>query len=854
MGNLLRLFIFRHARRRPLRVALGALSIALGVAMFVSVHIAIGSAGKAFESTAGKLTGQAKLQVVRGRQIGVDAAALKTIDALGVPATPVVQTTTTLPELNEGTFLVLGVDFAREQRFRRYEFSEASLEIGDLEAAARLLFGDACLTTRRFAERHRLRIGSTIVINSVRGRQRMTIGGLLEEAGPAQVFGGNILIMSVGRAQTLFGRDGKFDRIEVLDASAEARLREALGPEYDVVPSARSSPVLDDALRMMKALLTASALALLVGLFIIYNSVSISIVERIREIGILRSLGATRGQLLSALLLEWGIVGLLASAAGAVGGWALARLTMQVMVDAVNTMITVVEVREIHFDPQVALIATAIGTATAILGALRPSLEGVRASPIETLRAGTYGYRLRRRYVAHFVAGAIIMTASFILMAWFYLDLPIFVGLIPALALFFGAILVIPQLMIWTSGLMRGVLRRLFRIEGYLAADNIIKFPQRTALTVGALGGALGMMISTAAVVEAFNRSGQRWMEETFPFDVSISATNIAGGSLYSDAAFPAEILDEVKSQGSVEMAYGVRSVLQEFRSHDVMIIAAEAETYRTMQRLRGAAKYYSGLDDPETFRKVTEAGGVFVSENFAHFHRVKVGDRIELKTIGGPRAFEVVEVVEDYSWPTGVIIMDMAPYRRHWKDEALSYVDVRFKPGVSRTAGRAALAALLKERFDLFIFDVDELKAVGEKALKQSMQIAQSQVVVAMVIGFLGIVNTLLISVLRRTREIGLLRAVGMTRAQVARTVVVEGVFMAAVAGLMGVIVGMVGAAYPVRYNTLQMTGFLLPVVWPWREIAIALAVAVAIGLVASLVPARRAARLNVLESIGYE
>lgn len=852
MANLLRLFVFRHARKRPLRVLLGALSIALGVAMFVSTHVAISSAGRAFESTAEKLAGGAKLQVIRGRQIGVDADALKTIDALGVPAAPVVQTTTTLPELKEGTFLVLGVDFAREQKFRRYEFSGP--EIKNLADAARLLFGDGCLTTRRFAERHGLKIGSTLAMNSVKGRVSIAILGLLEDAGPAEVFGGNILVMSIGRAQALFGRAGKFDRIEILDAGAEAKLRAALGPGYDVVPSSRSSPVLDDALRMMKALLFASAVALLVGLFIIYNTVSISIVERIREIGILRSLGATRGQVLSALLLEWGLLGFAASAVGAVGGWALARLTMGVMVSAVNTMISVVEVREIVFDPKVAAIATLIGTLTALLGALRPSLEGVRASPIETLRAGTYGYGLRRRYVAHFAAGVAVMIASFVLVSRFYLDMPPFVGLVPALALFAGAILVIPQLMIWTSGLMRGVLRRLFRIEGYLAADNIIKFPQRTALTVGALGGALGMMISTAAVVEAFNRSGQRWMEEGFPFDVSVSATNVAGGSLYSDAAFPGEILDEVCAQDVVELAYGVRSVLQEFRAHDVMIVSAQAEEYRQMQRLRGSTGQFSGLDDDAVFAKLTSGEGVLVSENFAHFHGVGPGDRIELKTMSGPRAFEVVRVVEDYSWPTGVIVMELATYREHWKDETLSYVDVRFKPGVARADGRAALSKVLSTRFDLFLFDIDELKAVGEKALRQSMQIAQSQVVIAMVIGFLGIVNTLLISVLRRTREIGLLRAVGMTRGQVARTVVVEGVFMAATAGLMGVAVGMTGAAYPVRYNTLQMTGFLLPVVWPWREIAVALAVAVAIGFVASLMPARRAARLNVLEAISYE
>jgi putative ABC transport system permease protein len=180
--------------------------------------------------------------------------------------------------------------------------------------------------------------------------------------------------------------------------------------------------------------------------------------------------------------------------------------------------------------------------------------------------------------------------------------------------------------------------------------------------------------------------------------------------------------------------------------------------------------------------------------------------------------------------------------------------VDVRIQPGSDREEMRARLAAALSGRFALFVYDKEQIRRVSDDVLVQTVAVADIQVIIAIVIGFLGIVNSQLISVLQRTREIGLLRAVGMTRRQVARTVVIEGVLVALVGGVIGVIGGLVGGWLPLRLFTFAITGYLYPPVVPWRHVLLCLAVAIFVGFLASILPARRAARLHIFDAISYE
>ncbi|MFO0984921.1 MAG: FtsX-like permease family protein [Planctomycetota bacterium] len=856
MGHLLRLFSWRHAVRHPSRIVFSAIAVALGVALFVSVDIANHTVERSVARTVDDLSGRAQLRVVRKHGLGADARVLEQLRAVpGAIASPLLERTLAIPDLHESSLLLLGVDFFNDALLRGYSFGDGHEDVEGLAAAA--LFPDTIMVTRRFAERHHLEVGDSLVAETPRGRTPLLISGILANEGPARVFGGNFAIMEIRWAQNLFGLTDYYDRIEIAPDGIDTetlrrRIEPALGDEYSAQPIARRNTLVENALAQIRSLVAISAIALVVGLFIIYNSVSISVVERVREIGILRAIGARRRQILGTILIEWTLVGVIGALLGVAMGYALADLLIDFTARTVNMLVLAVDVHDLVLAPAGALTAMAVGTACSFAAALLPAITAMRVAPVELLRQGMYRYAKTPHYLHAFAAGAVLIVLSVVLTAGLAARLPSLVVLLLATVAFFAIALCAPQSTIWIARVTRPLLWRAFRIEGFLATDNLSKFPQRTALTVVAFGGAIAMMVASASLIQSFKESTRRWMDAAFPFDLSVNATDLSQ-SLYSTAAYRETILDEVRAARGVASVYGVKAAFVPFHGSDIMLIAIDMDEFLAMHRQRHKQRF-GEYDDAATRATLRAGEGAFISSNLAAFTGLARGDRIELPTPDGARSFGVIGAVEDYSWPAGAVLIDRAAYRRTWRDDTVTYVDIRVREGVAIADAKRDVTAALAGRHQAFTYDVDDLKRIGAEAMDQSTMLAQVQVLIAMVIGFLGIVNTLLISVLRRTREIGLLRAVGTTRAQVRKTVTIEAVLIALAGGLFGVCAGLLGAAFPLRLFTLKLSGFEVPFAVPGSTIMIALSASLVLGLAASVLPARRAARQSVLDAIGYE
>jgi putative ABC transport system permease protein len=850
MRALFRYFSLTYARRHPFRVLLSFLAVALGVALFVSVDVSHTSTEAAFRRTVDDLSGRAQLQVVRGRMLGVEENVLRKLDAIpGVKSAPVLQATTTLPEWPKAPpLLILGLDFAREASFRLWNVAK-----GEKPQVNPLVFflRDAIIVTETFAREHQLRVGSVFPLDTPGGHRKVAVGAIFRDEGPARVFGGSVSVMPLATAQRLFKRQGKVDRIELVVAgdveAAAARLREALGPDYRVLPPPRQNSFLDEALTRIQALLGISVIALLVGIFIIYNSVSISVVERTREIGTLRALGATKAQVFGVILSEWAVVGLFGSAAGLGLGIGLAHALIEMTTREANQLMMVVGTGAVFVLPRTLAVGMVLGWLTAVLAAFFPARQAMSITPIEMLRQGLYENRPSSGIRTAFWLGALAIGLAIAGVAG-----PVRfpnIGLFTCVLAFLGAALVLPEITRDLSRVTQPLFRRLFSLAGFLAADNLAKFPQRTALTVTALAGALAMMVASTAMITSIKVHGSRWLDEALPFDCQVTSVNY-DASLYTTMPLPAEAVALIAQVPGVDFYYEVRSALQDFGDRDVMIFGVESEKYVRMQALRGG----TGFVLPGTLADLVSGAGVIVSENFAQLHSVRKGESVELLTPHGPERFRVLGTYEEYSWPQGSIYMDLAVYRRLWDDPSVSYVEVKFTPSAPKAQTRRAIADRFRGNYSLFVYAVEDLKRVGDDTLDRTLRYTNVQVAVSVLIGFLGIVNTLLISVMRRTREIGLLRAVGMTRAQVSEMILVESVVTALVGGVLGVALGLAGAQWPLMLHVIQISGYGMTLIIPWGTVALALASAVVIGILASVLPGRRAARLNILEAITYE
>ncbi|HUR37853.1 MAG TPA: FtsX-like permease family protein [Planctomycetota bacterium] len=848
MRTLLRYFSARYLRRHPFRVFLSVMSVALGVALFASIDVSNSSTEAAFRRTVTALAGKAQLQVVKGRALGVEEEALKKIDGVpGLVAAPVLQLGTTVPGSPDG-LLILGLDFNREASFRLWDVAEG--EKPQINPLA-FLGGDVILISRTFAAKHKLKLGGGFKIDTATGPRGVMIGAIFKDEGPAQIFGGNVAVMPLKTAQRLFRRPGSVDRVEILATGnveeVARRLREALGPEYTVRPPPQSNSFLDEAMTRLRALLGVGVVALLVGVFIIYNSVSISVVERVREIGTLRAIGATRKQIFGVILFEWSILGLIGSAGGLGLGVGLAKALIRIWTKEVNQVTMVVDVTQLDVLPRTVIGSLVLGTMTTLIAAVFPAGAAMSISPLDMLRQGLNTMRAAGGYFRTFLIGLASLAISLAMLS----DSLRFenVGLVASFFAFLGAALIMPQATLWVSKAGEPMLRRFSELLGFLAADNIAKYPQRTALTVIALAGALAMMVSSSSIVTGIKVRSAEWMEDALPFDCTVNSIDYAS-TLYANAALPEDVPARVQSVEGVDFTYGVRAALQDYGERDIMIFAINMDGYARMQETRGRR----GFLLPGTLPGLMSGKGVIVSENFALLHRLKAGDALELATPKGPRRFEILATYEEYAWPQGALYIHRPVYEEQWGDPSLTYLDVKFKAGANRGEVRRRIVEALKEKHSLFVYDVDDLKRVSDSVMDNTLVLMNVQVALAIVIGFFGIVNTLLISVMQRTREIGLLRAVGMTTRQVGTMIVIESSFIALVGAVLGILLGLAGARWPLALHVAQVAGYRLPLYVPWVAVGVALAASVLIGAVASVLPARRAASIKILEAITYE
>ncbi len=845
MIRLFRAFSLRYLYRRRLRFSLAGVSVALAVALFVSMRATEHSILRAFERSVERLAGKADAVVTRGA--GVNPEALARVESVpGVRAAPLVQEPAAAPELGR-TLLVLGIDFVRDAALREYRLDAAG---ADVDVAALLLRPDAVIVARSLATRHGLARGSTLTLQTRAGLRPFTLAGIFDAAGPAEAVAGDLVVMGLASAQRAFGRRGRWDRIEVaLGGASLETLRAALGPDYTVQPIPRTNPVMDYQLSQFRTIFFGvSVLAMLIGAFIIFNSLSLSVVERVKEIGVLRALGARRREVVGAIALEAGLVGLLASAAGVGLGIGLARLALRHVAGFINLFAQVVDVREVTVPWEVPATAIAVGVSTALAGGVLPALAAARVAPMVAIRRATYEQGLRRGYVLPCAAGAVLFALALACGARPGAGREVIIlSMIGAVC---GFALALPQIILTCSGGFRLLARRFLRIESTLAVDTIVKHPVRTALTVIAFAGSLSLVVTVWGALHSFETSVHNWLHSIMPWDLTIQLRDLGAG-VYDSATFSDSLAREVVRDPRVDRAYGVRVQYAPFRDTTVMVLAIDM---REFMDLRVELGRFADAAEAERRVAALQGGAVLVSENFAHLAGVRPGEEIELGTGTGPRRFRVLATMEDYSWPRGVVMLDRGVYRELWDDDGLTYLDLRVHPGADVAAVRADLARSLQGRYRAFLYETHEIRDQARRVIREWFTLADAQVLLAVLIGGIGVVNTGVISLITRARQIGILRAVGASHGQICLSLGIEAAWVGTLSGLLGVAMGLFVIKFPIQWITLQSSGYTLPFLIPWKAVTVSLVGGVVIGVLAGLIPMRWVGRIDVVEAIGYE
>ncbi|MGE3179108.1 MAG: ABC transporter permease [Vicinamibacterales bacterium] len=848
---LLQLISWPYFRKHVVRTLLTTAGIVLGVAVFVGMHTANQSVMFAFNSTVDRIAGKTELQVSAG-ETGFDEGVLETVQGARTVrvAVPVIEAVVDSRVAGQGNLLVLGTDMTGDRSLRDYDLEDADEAIID-DPLVFLAQADSIMLTKEFAERNALQVNDRVNLGTVLGPRDFTVRGIMRSSGLSSAFGGNLAIMDIYAAQRMFGRGRTFDRIDLAtieEASieeAQAELRDLLGPGFQVdVPAGRGQQfeAVTAAYGMMISI--SSLFALFIGMFIIYNSFSIAVTQRRTEIGILRALGATSGQIRTLFLAESAVTGLAGSLVGLGFGLLIARGIAASIGTLMKDVYGVAQrADEIATEPWLLALALAIGVGTSIVAAFIPARQAARVDPVHALQKGKYQVLSAGENRARLLAGAVGAGVSVLCLTVSESRAVFYVGYFLAVVV---ALLLGPILSLLLARAIRPVLKILRPVEGALAADSLIQSPRRTSASVAALMLSLALVTGFAGMARASYDSIIVWMEGALNPDLYVSPSQeVVSRTL----RFPDEMAAELAAMPGVARVQKVRNARILFRGSPIMIVATEVRSLSETAPMPPV----SG-DSADMYRRTAAGEGVMISDNLARLRGLALGDMVELPAPHGVLRLPVAGVVVDYSDQQGTVLMDLELYRRFWRDDSVNLFRLYLEEGVQVPDVKEAILGRYAGVRQVFVLTNRDLKDYILKVTDQWFGLTSVQIAVAVLVAILGIVNTLTVSIIDRRRELGVLKAVGGLAGQIRRTIWLEAISIGALGLILGFSLGALNLYYILQIVETDIAGMRLDYVFPLSTVATLVPVMLGAAFVAALWPAESAVRGSLVEALEYE
>jgi putative ABC transport system permease protein len=859
MWHLVRLVALRHLTGAPLRSTITVFGIALGVASVVATSLVndgiLRSVRKGIEAVAGR----ADLEISAGA-MGLEESALERVrEVTGVShAAPVLEVTTnvTAPRAGAGeSLLVLGLDTLGDPYFTEDPLEGGrAVEVED--PIAFLNAPDSLLLSQSMATRLGLRVGGKIEVVTATGVRPLTVRGLLPDGGLTRAFGGDVGVMDIFAMQIAFHREGRFDRIQVAlrrgtrVGEVRPRLALALGPGVEIeTPQTRTGRQEQMLFGMRAGTMIAAAVALLVGMFLIYNTVSISVVERRREIGTLRALGGTRREVLGLFAIEAALLGSLGGLGGVGIGIVLSRQLLQRFSDSISALYLRINANEVNAPPFVWLMGAVLGLVAAVGAGLVPARAAAKVNPVESLRPRSLTQIPRAALPIQLaVAGGFVMALAALAVKMPRWGGAPVGGYLAAFLELIGSALFVPLALRVMDVPMRALGSVLFGAPGRLAADNLARAPLRTSVTVAALMTGVAMTVNVASFIESFRSSIDGWVRQAVPADLFVTSTSSVIG--VSNTPLGPELREELRKVRGVEDVDAVRLARISYRGRSAFVRSLDKAVYRH----HGRPIYIEGSLADDTGDSHRDEIGL--SENLARRWRLHRGDTVTLRTRSGPKSYRIAAVVVDYRSEAGTMTLDRSAYVRDFGDDLVDSFQVYLTAKGKRRTDQIRREILRKfgRRYDLRVQTNIELREQAISSLDQMFQMMRAMEVVALVIAILGVANSLIASVLDRTRELGILRAIGASRGQVLRSVLAEAGFIGLCASLLGVPAGALLGWLTVRVVSYAVTGWVVPFSFAWAGAAQTAVLVTVAAVVAGVWPSYSATRVQPIVALRAE
>jgi putative ABC transport system permease protein len=829
--------VLRYALRHKVLAMINILSVALGVSVYLAVQIANRSATAAFRAGIDVVAGRANVEV-RGTLEDSLFPKLQKIPGV-TAATPLVERVVTLPDWPGQYLHILGVDPFTNSTFENFKVSKSGRESFDADA----WFGNprSLAVAKKFADLHKLKRGDSIRVKFGERESDLVLGSLLEAKDGDTRFAA----MDIGWAQELFGLQGKLTGVlfQISDPNNPEpvceRIRRLAPPDAVVQePGDRSSQV-EDMLSGFELNLTAlSMVSLLVGVFLIYNTVTASVVRRRSEVGILRALGASRAKVRWLFLGEAALYGMIGSIVGCVGGVLMSNLLVGAVSKTVTNLYVLTSIDHFYLPFwQIPLVLSA-GMGSVLVGAFIPANAGANLPPSRALNMGVLIERSERpglhwialsgwSLVAAFGASELALggfrSAGF---AAAFFTLIGFSCLSPCLTHQFGT---------WAGRIFRPLLLP------RLAARNLVRSLYRHAITIAALASALAMLVSVSIMIYSFRKTVDRWLERRLVADlfVSPSANEIVGAENY----VPEDLMKFLRSRLEVEM-------IDTFRNLTVTVNGRPAFLGVITGTDRNIPEFIGG-QNTQKFQAFQLADRVTISEPLSRRLKLNQGDTVTIATPLGPHLFQVAGVFYDYSRDSGVMMIQRANFEKFWHDSRVNSVSIYLRPGTDVEKVIESIRTGYEDARDYSVYSNRALRDAVVEVFNQTFAVTHILRLIAVLVAVIGIALNLTVLVKEREREIGTLRAVGVSRRQIRGLIIWESLLVGIMAVLLGVVTGIALSVVLTEVINKSFFGWTIPFQIPWDQLLWTPVWMLPAAVLASLWPANQASRRNIIDSV---
>jgi putative ABC transport system permease protein len=837
--------MLRPMLREPVRMGLTILAVAIGVAVVLAIELAGSAAVGSFHSSLETLAGNYTLEIVAVG--GVPDSVVRMLAAEPVPLqySARMEDYATITESKETQPLV-GVDMIAEgSQYLAVDHAQTEANSNPIETSLKYLEQPTSVWVGSSLKK---KIGDQIELLTNDQKRMCIVRGVYPDSSGND----SAIVMDLAGAERALKRSGRLDRILLKlpkNADSESwqkRIAALLPAGAEIRPQGTATA---ENRKMLSAfrwnLRLLSYIALIVGAFLIYNTISISVVRRRAEIGVVRALGASRRDVGVAFLGEAIGIGIAGALLGLPLGTALARGAVKLMALTVDMLYVSSRPGDIRLTASSISLAVIVGAGVSVLSALGPARDAMQVSPVDAMARGRREYAARMNKARDLWIAAILAAVAAAISRLPALAGKPFFGYSAAVLLIGAAAHAIPafvNLLSWGQ-----LSRRLLGVEGLLASRSLVGSLGRTSVLVGALATAVAMMTSVGIMVGSFRQTVVSWMDHQLPADLYLRPAGKEAADRHPTIS--PGLIEQIAKLPGVAAVDRLRAYEISYGGMPVTLASMDTEALGPYDK----SNFFSGRPPEKVLSELRGQNAILVSEPFTYKHHVRSGDSIEL-ALGESRVkFRVVDVYFDYSSERGTVLMDRGTLLKYLPDttstNAAVFVQAGVKPGRVRQEILEAAAG-----HQLLIFSDSDLRAEAIRIFDRTFAITYALEAIAVLVAVMGVAGALLALVIDRRRELGLLRFLGASSKQIRKLILAEAGLFGLLANLAGLLLGYFLSLILIFVINKQSFGWTIRFHWPVAVLLGALTVVYAATVLAGLYPAEVAVKLNPLEVVHEE